>query len=304
MNHTKEEQMQTNAAGTAPDAEPSERPLPLRVGIQGYTGAFHEIASRQFFPERELEIVPAHTFPELIAALQSGEEMDVGLMAIENTLAGSLMANYRLLLENEVKIVGEVFLRIEQNLLALPGVKIADLKEVHSHPVAIAQCREFFRQFPHIHLVETVDTALSAREVQENRWSHVGAIASNLAANIYQLETLAAGIETNKQNHTRFLVLEKDRGQTAAAEADKVSVSFTVDHTVGSLYKVLAVLSAYNVNLTKIQSAPIIGKPWEYLFFVDFLVNGDVSWEQALDAIRPITHELHVLGVYEQGEKH
>lgn len=295
--------MQTTSAETSANTASDPLTSPLRVGIQGYTGAFHEIASRRFFPDRALEIVPAHTFSDLIQNLLDGTEMDVGLMAIENTLAGSLMSNYRLLLDNSVKIVGEVFLRIEQNLLTLPGVQISDLQEVHSHPVAIAQCRKFFQQYPEIHLVETVDTALSAREVKENQWRHIGAIASNLAADVYELETLAAGIETNKQNHTRFLVLEKDSGQAASPTANKVSVSFSVDHTVGSLYKVLAVLSAYNVNLTKIQSAPIIGKPWEYLFFVDFLVNGNMSWQQALDAIRPITHELHVLGAYEQGQK-
>lgn len=295
--------MQTTSAETTTENASSEEASLLRVGIQGYTGAFHEIATRQFFPDQPLQIVPAHTFSELIAALLKGEEMDIGLMAIENTLAGSLMSNYRLLLDNPVRIVGEVFLRIEQNLLTLPGVKIEELEEVHSHPVAIAQCRDFFRKHPHIQLVETVDTALSAREVQENQWRHVGAIASNLAAEVYELETLAAGIETNKQNHTRFLVLEKDHGQAVSPNANKVSMSFTVDHTVGSLYKVLAVLSAYNVNLTKIQSAPIIGKPWEYLFFVDFLIGGNMSWQQALDAIRPITHELHLLGAYEQGDK-
>ncbi|MEL6973045.1 MAG: prephenate dehydratase [Bacteroidota bacterium] len=295
--------MQTTSTETSSTTDSSEQLTPLRVGIQGYTGAFHEIATRRFFSDRPLSIVPAHTFPELISSLLDGSEMDIGLMAIENTLAGSLMANYRLLLENAVRIVGEVFLRIEQNLLVLPGVKIEELQEVHSHPVAIAQCREFFLQHPHIQLVETVDTALSAREVQENSWRHVGAIASNLAADVYDLETLAAGIETNKQNHTRFLVLERDRGQQPPAKANKVSVSFTVDHTVGSLYKVLAVLSAYNVNLTKIQSAPIIGKPWEYLFFIDFMAEGAMGWEQALDAIRPITHELHLLGAYVQGVK-
>lgn len=275
----------------------------LRVGIQGYSGAFHEIATRQFFPNHELEIVAAHTFEDLIEALQEGTTMDVGLMAIENTLAGSLMSNYRLLLNSEVTIVGEVFLRIEQNLLTLPGVKIEDLEEVHSHPVAIAQCRKFFQQYPHIQLVETVDTALSAREVKENNWHNTGAIASSLAADLYGLEVLAAGIETNKQNHTRFLVLRANDHAETTATANKVSVSFTVDHTAGSLYKVLAVLSAYNVNLTKIQSAPIIGKPWEYLFFVDFVIEGDMRWEQAIEAIVPITRELHVLGAYPQGDK-
>ncbi len=275
---------------------------PVRIGIQGYAGAFHEIAARRFFGNQAISIVPSDTFAGMIQGIEKGESSDVGLMAIENTLAGSLMANYRLLLQSEVVITGEVFLRIEQNLMVLPGTRIEDLQEVHSHPVAIAQCRKFFAQYPHIQLVEAIDTALSARDIRDNQSRQVGAIASSLAADMYGLDILAPGIETNKHTHTRFLVLERNTVLTPT-NANKVSLSFTVDHTIGSLYKVLAVLAAYNVNLTKIQSAPIIGKPWEYLFFVDFVVDGDVSWKQALEAIRPITHELHLLGAYAQGKK-
>jgi len=274
----------------------------MRIGIQGFSGAFHEIAARQFFKEQQIEIVPAHTFGELLEGIEAGNKMDVGLMAIENTLAGSIMTNYRLLLDSKLKIKGEVFLRIRQNLLTLPGVKIEDLKEVHSHPVAIAQCRHFFSQYPHIHLVETYDTALSARDVRENNWKHIGAIASDLAADLYGLNMLAPAIETNKHNHTRFLVLEKAEEAKINPTANKVSLCFAVDHEVGSLYKVLAVLAAYNVNLTKIQSAPIIGKPWEYLFFVDFAIEG-VPWQQAIDAIKPITRDLKILGAYIAGKK-
>ncbi|RME94753.1 MAG: prephenate dehydratase [Bacteroidetes bacterium] len=274
-----------------------------RVAIQGYAGAFHELAARRFFTDKPLTVVPAHTFQDVVEAVESGETADAGLMAIENTLAGSLMANYQLLLDSNLMITGEVFLRIEQNLLSLPGVTMADLREVHSHPVAIAQCRPFFRNYPHIQLVETVDTALSARQVREQGWSHVGAIASDLAADLYGLQFLARGIETNKQNHTRFLVLEQRHWDKIRPDANKISVSFAVDHTVGSLYKVLAVLAAYNVNLSKIQSAPIIGHPWEYRFFVDFEVHGDLSWSQAVEAIRPITRDLKVLGAYRAGEK-
>ncbi|MEZ4985157.1 MAG: prephenate dehydratase [Saprospiraceae bacterium] len=273
----------------------------LRVGIQGYAGAFHEIAARQFF-EDDLAVVPAHTFKELIRAIEDGSTMDAGLMAIENTLAGSLMANYRLLIESDLRITGEVYLRIRQNLLTLPGVRLEDLEEVHSHPVAIAQCQEFFEAYPHIQLVETADTALSARDVRDHQWKHIGAIASTLAADMYGLDVLCPAIETNKQNYTRFLVLEPaSRGY--AVDANKISVSFTVNHEVGSLYKVLAVLAAYNVNLTKIQSAPIVGSPWEYRFYVDFVVQGDLSWEQAVDAISPITHSLIVMGAYREGNK-
>ena len=274
---------------------------PLRVSIQGYAGAFHEVAARRCFQNQPLEIVPAHTFEDLVGMVEAQEEADIGLMAIENTLAGSIMRNYTLLQQSGLHITGEVFLRIKQNLMVLPGVQIESLREVHSHPMAISQCREFFTQYPNIRLVETVDTALSAREISENGWSHIGAIASTLAAEMYELEIIAPGIETNKKNHTRFLVLEKGTPKLDAT-LEKVSISFATDHEVGSLYKALAVMAAYNVNLTKIQSAPIIGHPWEYQFYVDFVVQGKVGHEQALDAIRPLTRNLQVHGVYACGE--
>lgn len=273
---------------------------PLRVSIQGYAGAFHEIAARHCFANQALEIVPAHTFEDLVYMVEQQEEADTGLMAIENTLAGSLMHNYTLLQQSGLHITGEIFLRIRQNLMVLPGVQIEELREVHSHPIAIAQCREFFAQYPHIRLIETADTAFSARQIQENGWSHVGAIASTLAAEMYELDILASSIETNKKNHTRFLVLEKGEARLDVPK-EKVSLSFASDHEVGSLYKVLAVLAAYNVNLTKIQSAPIIGHPWEYQFYVDFVVQGKVGQKQAIEAIRPLTRDLKVHGVYACG---
>ena len=223
-------------------------------------------------------------------------------MAIENTLAGSLMNNYKLLSSSSLHITGEVFLRIKQNLMVWPGQKIEDLKEVHSHPIAIAQCRAFFSQYPHIRLVETVDTALSAKRIREEERKDIGAIASTLAAELYELDIIAAGIETNKKNHTRFLVLEKSADSKENCIKNKVSLCFAVDHEVGSLYKVLAVLAAYNVNLTKIQSTPIIGRPWEYRFFLDFVMEGAVTYEQAIQAIQPLTTDLQVLGVYQKGE--
>lgn len=274
---------------------------PLKVTIQGYAGAFHEIAARHCFDQRALEIVPSHTFDQLVEKIEKGEEADVGLMAIENTLAGSLMNNYHLLNESRLSIVGEVYLRIKQNLMTLPGVRIEDLEEVHSHPIAIAQCRAFFQEHPHIQLVETVDTALSAKTVRDKKLKNVGALASTLAAEMYELDIIAAGIETNKKNHTRFLVLNREE-DAKVETVDKVSLCFATDHEVGSLYKVLAVLAAYNVNLTKIQSAPIIGRPWEYMFFVDFVVEGKVGYQQALDAIKPLTHDLRVLGTYQRGK--
>ncbi|GAB5554732.1 MAG: prephenate dehydratase [Saprospiraceae bacterium] len=274
----------------------------LRVCIQGYAGAFHEIAARFCFDQQKIEVVPAHTFESLIEQLERGETADIGLMAIENTLAGSLMHNYKLLQSSSLHIVDEVYLRIKQNLMVLPGQTMSDLTEVHSHPVAIQQCRKFFRDYPHIRLVQIEDTALAARNIQEKGLKHVGAIASALAADIYGMEMLATGIETNKKNHTRFLVLQKRA--KVNEDADKVSLSFSVDHEVGSLYKLLAVLAAYNINLTKIQSAPIIGRPWEYRFFVDFVSAGTMRIEQAIDAIRPLAHNLKVMGIYPSGKHH
>ena len=271
----------------------------LKICIQGYAGAFHEIAARYCFAPKPIEIVPAHTFEDLLRLIESGEGVDLGLMAIENTLAGSLMHNYKLLNQSNLHIIGEVYLRIKQNLMVLPGQKIEDLTEVHSHPIAIEQCRAFFRQYPQIRLVEMEDTALAAKNVRMKQSKHIGAIASTLAAEIYDMEMLAESIETNKKNHTRFLVLSREPGPRK--KADKVSLSFSVSHEVGSLYKLLAVLAAYNINLTKIQSAPIIGHPWEYMFFVDFISTGQVSYDQAIEAIKPLAHNLRVLGVYPQG---
>lgn len=285
----------------AASQEEAEQPA-LRVCIQGYPGAFHDIAARFCFDGRPLEIVPALTFQELTRRLEQKDGVDVALMAIENTLAGSLMANYKLLQQARLKIIGEVYLRIRQNLMALPGQRIEELTEVHSHPIAIDQCREFFQQYPHIRLVEIEDTALAAYNLQSKGIRGVGAIASALAASMYGMEMLAPGIETNKLNFTRFLVLTHEDDARPVEGADKVSISFATGHTVGSLYKVLAVLAAYGVNLTKIQSAPIIGKPWEYLFFVDFVAEGQMGYESAIEAIRPLTHELKIMGAYKQGQ--
>jgi prephenate dehydratase len=272
-----------------------------KVCIQGYAGAFHEIAARLNFQSEEINVVPAHTFDDLVQKIEEQEEADLGLMAIENTLGGNLMYNYQLLLQSKLSITGEVLLRIKQNLLTLPNTNMKDLTEVHSHPMAIAQCRVFFKQYPHIKLVENADTALSARMVQEQQKKNIGAIASTLAAELYELDILKEGIETNKQNLTRFLILEHEDKVQKIADANKVSLCFSTSHEVGSLHKILAVLSAYNANLTKITSAPIIGSPWKYMFYVDF-VTSEIGYQQAINAIQPITKNMKVLGIYKKGE--
>ena len=274
----------------------------LRVSIQGYAGAFHEAAARAHFADRKVVTVPGHTFADVVRQVENGES-DLALMAIENTLAGSLMANYDLLHRSKLHITGEVYLRIRLNLMALPSVRIEELRTVHSHPIALLQCREFFRSYPRIRVVEDVDTALSAREVFESGDRSRGAVASSLAAELYGLEILARGIETNKLNHTRFLILERDRSELSTEAGNKISMSFSTSNDSGSLHHVLSVLAAYRINLSKIQSAPIIGRPWQYRFFVDFVLEGHVTLQQALDAIRPLVIDLHVQGVYQEGQK-
>ncbi|MCB0644115.1 MAG: prephenate dehydratase, partial [Phaeodactylibacter sp.] len=182
--------------------------------------------------------------------------------------------------------------------------QISDLEEVHSHPMAIEQCRHFFSQYPHIRLVESSDTASSAQAIREKGLERVGAIASTLAAEMHNLEIIAPGIETNKKNYTRFWVVQPKGHAPVSESANKVSLCFAVEHEVGHLHRILSVFAAYNLNLTKIQSAPIPGRTWEYHFFVDFEVRGKISWKQALEAIEPLVMEIKVLGAYQKGLYH
>jgi prephenate dehydratase len=279
--------------------------LPLKIAIQGVQGAFHEIAARYFHTADDIEIVPADTFDILVQKVESGEA-DAAVMAIENTIAGSILRNYNLLNNSNLRIKGEVFLRIKQNLMALNGVKIEDLKEVHSHPIALQQCVDFFEKYPHIRLVEAHDTALVAREIKEKKLKKIGAIASELAAEIYGMNILAPAIETYKKNYTRFLYISKDDQtfDTHTPQYDKVSVVFSTNHTVGSLHKALDVLSKHNCNLTKIQSAPIMDKPWEYMFFVDFTIGNYSDYPKAMLELLRVAAEVKVLGEYKSGEYH
>lgn len=279
----------------------TESEIALKVAIQGYPGAFHDIASRHYFEDKKIEIVPGHTFDDLVDLIKN-KTADIGLMAIENTLAGGIMSNYYRLLENNLKATGEIYLRIRQNLMALPGQRIEELIEVYSHPMAIAQCKKFFQQHQHIRLIEAEDTALSAKMIANGKMEKAGAIASSLAADMYGLEMIAESIETNKQNYTRFLVLEREDEQHINEAADKVSLCFSISHQVGSLHKVLSVMAAYELNLTKIQSIPIAGKQWEYFFFVDFICDGQVKWHQGIESLKPLVHDLKILGVYQQGK--
>ena len=270
-----------------------------KVAIQGVKGCFHEQAARLFYEKHGNavpEIVECLTFDDLYRSMDAGSA-DAAVMAIENTVSGGLLPNFELLRKYDRKIKGEVFLRIQQNLMALPGQKIEDIKEVRTHYMAINQTREFFQNCPWIRLVESEDTAKSAADLAAAGLMGVGAVASSLAADLYGLDILAESIETYKQNFTRFLILD-DALDVEKSEIDKASICFTLPHKPGSLAHILTILSFYDMNLTRIQSLPIPGQEWQYFFYVDIKFDDYVRYEQALSAVRPLMEDLNILGEY------
>ena len=271
------------------------------IAIQGGYGAFHEIAAHHYFENEEIRILPRNTFRDMVSSVQD-RKSDYGIMAIENSLAGSIIPNYNLIINTKMHITGEIYLRIKQNLVAMPGVKIDQLKEVYSHPMAILQCQNFFDAHPGIRLIESIDTAMSAEEIAANKQIDTGAISSRLAAEKYGLEVLAESIETNKMNYTRFLILSENGVKIPSEEVNKASIYFTVAHKFGSLSKILSILSYYEINMAKIQSMPIPGKDWEYMFFVDVEINDYDMYKKSLEAIRPFTPSLGILGEYKKGK--
>lgn len=272
-----------------------------KVAIQGAYGAFHEEAAKRYFKGDELEIVPCYTFPDVVQEVESGSA-DYAMMAIENTVAGSILPNYALLQDSQLQIVGEYYMRIVQNLLTLEGASLEKLTEVYSHPMAILQSRRFFKQYPHIRLVESADTALSAKDVVESGDITRGAIAAETAAERYGLKILAGGIEDNKKNYTRFFVLGSRQLETEiTAKTNKASVCFSLPHATGSLAAVLSVFAFYGINLHKIQSHPIIGQPGQYSFYVDLVFADYQRYKQCLQAITPLTANVLIFGEYEEG---
>lgn len=276
-----------------------------KVAIQGIAGSYHDIAAHNYFEDEEIEIIPCNTFRDVIATIKKDPSI-LGLMAIENTIAGSLLQNHELIRESGLNIIGEYKLRISHSLVALPGTTIHDVTEVNSHPIALMQCGDFLDTIPHAKIVEKEDTALSARWIAENKLEGHAAICGKMAAQIYGLEVLAEGIETNKRNFTRFLAIA-DRWTAdeilRGVDRDKSSLVFALPHAAGSLSKVLSVLSFYDMNLTKIQSLPIIGREWEYLFYIDLTFTDFLRYKQALEAIRPLTKDLKILGEYTNGKQ-
>lgn len=276
-----------------------------RIAIQGIEGSFHDIAAHRYFENEELELVCCDTFEEVFAQL--GKDKDtVALVAIENTIAGSLLHNYELLRDSGLTIVGEHKLRISHSIMCLPDEDWKDLTEVNSHPVALMQCRDFLARHADLKVVEVADTAGAAADISRQKRRGHAAICHRDAAAIYGMKLLQEGIETNKHNFTRFLVLAHQEKATAMrdiARADKASLVFTLPHEEGSLSAILSVLSFYKLNLTKIQSLPIIGKEWQYMFYIDLSFENIKRYQQAINAITPLTQELKLLGVYENGRQ-
>lgn len=280
----------------------------MKIAMQGVRGAFHEIAIRKYFKGSEYEVVPCPTFNDLFESLQFGNA-NYGMVAIENSTVGSILPNYTLLRESGLKILGEIYLKIEQHLIALPGQNIKDIKKIYSHPMAIQQCREFLTPLRHkgVQVIDAEDTAESAHWISEEQKNKVAAIASRLAAKLYGLEILKESIQTNKKNYTRFLIVSSienyDNRKLNGRKLDKSSIYFVLPHEQGRLSEVLSVLSFYKIDLTKIQSLPIAGRDWQYLFYVDITFDDYEKYTQALNAIRPLLSELEILGEYPKGDK-
>ena len=275
-----------------------------RIAIQGIHGSFHDIAAHQYFANEQIQLDFCATFEEVFEHTRL-DPTAIGMMAIENTIAGSLLHNYELLRASGQTIVGEHKLHIQHCICCMPEDDWNTISEVHSHPVALMQCRQFLAGHPAMKAVEAEDTAGSAALISNNRLRGQAAICHPDAARLYGLKVLEDHIEDNKHNFTRFLVVTnplKADFLRPLDKANKASMVFSLPHTEGSLSKVLTILSFYDINLTKIQSLPIIGQEWEYLFYVDVTFSSLVRYRQSIDAISPLTKDIKILGEYTEAK--
>ena len=277
-----------------------------KIAIQGTLGSYHDIAAHKYFEGEEIELICCANFEDVFAAVKK-DSQTIGMLAIENTIAGSLLHNNELLRQSGTQIIGEYKLRISHSFVCLPEEDWDDITEVNSHPIALMQCREFLAQHPKMKVVEGEDTALSAEIIKRENLKGHAAICSKAAAERYGMKVLQEGIETNKHNFTRFLVVADpwqvdEIHRHPHPETNKASMVFTLPHSEGSLSQVLSILSFYRINLTKIQSLPIIGREWEYQFYVDVVFDNVLRYKQSIAAITPLTKELKILGEYADGK--
>ncbi len=270
-----------------------------KVSIQGYRGSFHQVAAEQFFG-KDVEVICCDTFNEVIHVTLEQPDCDRGVMAIENSIAGSILGNYNLLRKSNLYIIGEIYLQIRQNLLVNEGVSLEDIHEVHSHPMALQQCLKFLEKF-RWRLVETSDTASSAKNIHQHKSKHIAAIASSLAAELYDLKIIVPDIHTIKNNFTRFLVLKNGGELKPAPDANKATISFYTDHSIGSLARVLSMIAEKGVNLTKLQSFPMPDTNWLYMFGADMEFDSMQQFHEVIKSIKPLTEEVKIYGVYKKG---
>jgi prephenate dehydratase len=273
----------------------------LRVAIQGYEGSFHQEAARKFFG-KNVEVIPCDTFRQVVKIASDSNESDGGVMAIENSIAGSILPNYNLIQKSDLTIVGEKYLHIRQHLMVNPGVQLTDIKEVHSHPMALLQCLDYLEQHHSWKLVERDDTALSAKYIQRHKSKHIAAIASKLASELYELDIITPDIHTLKNNYTRFLMLKRKENPEPFEGADKASVYFETDHSKGSLAKVLTTIANKGINLNKLQSMPIPGSDFLYGFYADMEIESIEQFNEVIGEMTGLTAHLKVFGTYKKGE--
>ncbi|MDD5781285.1 MAG: prephenate dehydratase [Muribaculaceae bacterium] len=276
-----------------------------RVTIQGIHGCYHDAAARNFFKDEEIETIPCETFPEMFNTLRNDASL-YGIVAIENTIAGSILPNHELLRQSNLQIIGEYKMHISHVLAALPGDTLESITEVNSHPMALMQCEQFLQRHPHIKMVEKFDTAGSAREISEKHLAHHAAICGKYAAELYGLNILAEDIQTIKRNFTRFLIVADPAtasdGASSRPQRNKASIVFTLPHTQGSLSKVLTIFTFYDINLSKIQSLPILGREWEYRFYINLTFSDYMRFKQSIDAVKPLINDFKILGEYDEFE--
>lgn len=271
-----------------------------KVTIQGYEGSFHQVAARQFFG-KDVDVITCATFRDVVRIGEDAKQSDGAVMAIENSIAGSILPNYNLLQKSKLQVIGEVYLSISQNLMVYPGVKLEEIKEVHSHPMAILQCLDYLEK-QHWKLVESEDTALSAKHVRQHKSKHIAAIASKFAAQLYDLEMIKPDIHTLKNNITRFLIMVPAKQKMEIADADKASIYFQTDHSKGILSKVLAKIAQGGANLSKLQSMPIPGSTFKYGFYADIEFEHQKQLDKLLAELKSMTNSFKVFGVYKKGK--
>jgi prephenate dehydratase len=271
-----------------------------KVTIQGYEGSFHQVAARQFFG-KDVDVIPCATFREVVRIGEDAKASDGAVMAMENSIAGSILPNYNLLQKSKLQVIGEVYLSISQNLLVYPGVKLEDIKEVHSHPMAILQCLDYLENHQW-KLVETEDTALSAKQLRQHKSKHIAAIASKLAAQLFDLDVMTPDIHTLKNNITRFLIMVPVKQKLEIADADKASIYFQTDHSKGILSKVLAKIAQGGANLSKLQSMPIPGSTFKYGFYADIEFEQKKQLDKLLAELKLMTKNFKLFGLYKKGK--